>query len=69
VLRATLWGALGGAALPLLATMSDAILFNTVPLGAIFAACTGAIARRAALHEAESIEALEPDIESYKLHA
>ena len=38
VLRASFWGALGGAALPLLTMMNDAVLFNTVPLGALFAA-------------------------------
>ena len=58
VLRASVWGALGGAALPLLTTMNDSVLFNTVPLGAIFAASTVAIARRAALREPESGERL-----------
>src|SRR5262245_19469191 len=33
--RAASWGALGGAALPLLTTMNDAVLVNTIPLGAI----------------------------------
>ena len=56
VLRSAFWGALGGAALPLLTTMNDALLFNTMPLGAIFAASTVAIARRAALKEAEDVE-------------
>ena len=57
--RAALWGALGGAALPLLTTMNDSILFNTAPLGAIFAASTVAIARRAALREPDSPELLD----------
>ena len=60
VSRAALWGALGGAALPLLTTMNDVVMFNTVPLGAIFAASTVAIARRAALREAEEPEMLPP---------
>jgi hypothetical protein len=59
--RAALWGALGGAALPLLTTMNDSVLLNTIPLGAIFAASTVAIARRAALREAEPVEHLPPD--------
>lgn len=60
VSRAALWGAVGGAALPLLTTMNNSVLFNTVPLGAIFAASTIAIARRAALREAEEPEMLPP---------
>lgn len=66
VLRAALWGALGGAALPLLTTMNDSVLFNTVPLGAIIAASTVAIARRAALREAEAVEALPSEIDSLR---
>ena len=58
--RAALWGALGGAALPLLTTMNNSVMFNTVPLGVIFAASTVAIARRAALREAEEPEMLPP---------
>ena len=58
--RAALWGALGGAALPLLTTMNNSVMFNTVPLGVIFAASTVAIARRAALREAEAPEMLPP---------
>ena len=61
VLRSTLWGALGGAALPLLTSMNDSVLFNTIPLGAIFAASTVAIARRAALREPEELEQLSSD--------
>ena len=68
-LRAALWGALGGAALPLLTTMNDAIIFNTAPLGAIFAASTVAIARRAALREADQVEALPADDVSPALKA
>ena len=58
--RAALWGALGGAALPLLTTMNNSVMFNTVPLGVIFAASTVAIARRAALREDEEPETLPP---------
>lgn len=69
VLRSAFWGALGGAALPLLTTMNDAVLFNTVPLGAIFAASTVAIARRAALREAEAVESLPEGSDSPRLPA
>lgn len=69
VLRATLWGALGGAVLPLLTSMNDSTLFNTVPLGAAFAAATVAIARRSALREPETVEELDAGVESPKLHA
>ena len=69
VLRSAFWGALGGAALPLLTTMNDSIMFNTMPLGAIFAASTVAIARRAALREAEEIEHLASGSDSPRLPA
>ena len=69
VSRATLRGALGGAILPLLTSMNDATLFNTVPLGAAFAAATVAVARRSALREAEAVEELEAGGESPKLRA
>ncbi len=69
VLRAAVWGALGGAALPLLTTMNDSILFNTVPLGAIFAASTVAIARRAALRETEAVERVPTVSDSPRLPA
>ena len=69
VSRATLWGALGGAALPLLTSMNDATLFNTVPLGAAFAAATVAVARRSALREPEAVEELETVVESPRLRA
>ena len=69
VWRASIWGALGGAALPLLTTMNDSILANTMPLGAIFAASTVAIARRAALRESEDLEALPEGSESPRLPA
>ena len=59
--RAAIWGALGGAALPLLTGMPDVTVFNTAPLGALFAASTVAIARRAALRDAEMVESLPPD--------
>ena len=56
--RAAVWGAIGGAVLPLLTTMNDAVLLSTMPLGAIFAASTVAIARRAALHEPDPVDLL-----------
>jgi nitrate/nitrite transporter NarK len=59
--RAALWGAIGGAVLPLLTSMNDAVLFNTMPHGAIFAASTVAIARRATLHDGELVKRLNPD--------
>ena len=46
--RVALWGAIGGALLPLLTPMNDAVLFNTVPLGAIASTLTVALARRGA---------------------
>jgi len=64
VLRSAFWGALGGAVLPLLTTMNDSVLLNTMPLGAIFAASTVAIARRAALREAEVVESLPEGTDS-----
>jgi hypothetical protein len=67
--RAALWGALGGAALPLLTSMNDSVLLNTIPLGAMFAASTVAIARRAVLREAEPVEQLPPDSASPRLSA
>ena len=67
--RAAIWGALGAAALPLLTTMNNNVLLNTIPLGAIFAASTVAIARRAALREAGTVEELEVAGESPRLRA
>lgn len=67
VLRSAVWGALGGAVLPLLTSMNDSILTNTMPLGALFAAGTVAIARRAALREPEPLEALPGETESSRL--
>lgn len=52
--RAALWGAIGGAALPLLTPMNDMIVYNTAILGALFAGTTVAIVRRAALRTANS---------------
>lgn len=69
VLRSAFWGALGGAVLPLLTSMNDAVLFNTMPLGAIFAASTVAIARRAALRDPERLDVLPDDTESPRLPA
>jgi hypothetical protein len=69
VLRSAVWGALGGAVLPLLTTMNDAILTNTMPLGALFAAGTVAIARRAALREPEKLGVLPDETESPRLPA
>ena len=67
--RAALWGALGGAALPLLTSMPDATVFNTAPLGALFAAATVAIARRAALRDAEMVERLPGDSDPPRIPA
>ena len=69
LLRSAFWGALGGAVLPLLTSMNDSVLFNTMPLGAIFAASTVAIARRAALRDPERLEVLPDDSESRRLPA
>jgi hypothetical protein len=56
--RAALWGTIGGAALPLLTTMNDTVLVNTIPLGVLFSTATVAIARRAALREAREPDSL-----------
>jgi predicted membrane-bound spermidine synthase len=69
VLRSAVWGALGGAVLPLLTSMNESVLANTMPLGALFAAGTVAIARRAALRETESGEQLTSPAESPRLPA
>ena len=69
VLRSAFWGALGGAALPLLTTMNESVLSTTMPLGAIFAASTVAIARRAALREAELTDRLAPESDSPRITA
>jgi hypothetical protein len=69
VLRSACWGALGGAALPLLTSMNDSVLSTTTPLGALFAASTVAIARRAALREPEGLERLSADDETRRLPA
>ena len=59
--RAAIWGMLGSAALPLLTGMQDSVALNTVPLGAIFAAGSVAIARRAALRDPEEQKLLTVD--------
>jgi hypothetical protein len=59
--RAGLWGMIGSAALPLLTGMQDSVALNTVPLGAIFAAGSVAIARRAALRDPEEQKLLSAD--------
>ena len=46
--RVALWGAIGGAALPLLTGMNDALVFNTVPLGAIASTVMVGLAKRTA---------------------
>lgn len=46
-IKRLLRGLMGSAALPLLTTMQNSVLLNTVPLGALFAAATVALARRA----------------------
>lgn len=48
LLRATAWGMIGAAILPLATTMPNNVLFNTVPLGALSALGTVLLARRAA---------------------
>jgi hypothetical protein len=53
LLRAAVWGALGAAVLPLLTPMNDAVLSTVCPLGALFAAGTVALARRADRREAQ----------------
>jgi hypothetical protein len=67
VLRSAFWGALGGAVLPLLTSMNDSVLANTMPLGALFAATTVAIACRAALREPEHLDVLPDDTGSPRL--
>jgi hypothetical protein len=69
VLRSAFWGALGGAVLPLLTSMNDSVLSTTMPLGALFAASTVAIARRAALRESDALEVLSADDETPRLPA
>jgi hypothetical protein len=69
VLRSAFWGALGGAALPLLTSVNDAVLSTTMPLGALFAASTVAIARRAALREPVALDRLSADDETPRLPA
>lgn len=54
LLRAALWGALGAAVLPLLTPMNDAVLSTVCPLGALFAAGTVALARRAERRESQT---------------
>jgi len=56
--RAAFWGAIGGAALPLLTTMNDQIALNTVPLGVISATFAVALARRAARREVQEAESV-----------
>lgn len=47
VLRAGAWGAIGSAAVPLLTAINNTVAVETGVLGALFAAATVAIARRA----------------------
>jgi hypothetical protein len=51
--RAAVWGLLGSAALPLLTTMDNRLMFIFCPLGALSAAASVAMARRAVLRESE----------------
>ena len=51
--RCALWGILGSAALPLLTGMQDVLVLMTCPMGAVFAASSVAIARKAELHGSE----------------
>ena len=46
LLRAALWGAVAGAALPLLTTMPNSVLANTIPISAALAVGSMALARR-----------------------
>ena len=69
VLRSAFWGALGGAVLPLLTSMNDSVLTTTMPLGALFAATTVAIARRAALREPEEVQRLSAEDDTPRLPA
>ena len=48
-LRAALWGAVGTAAFPLLTAVNDSMVVIVCPIGALFAAASVAVARRAAL--------------------
>lgn len=57
--RVALWGAIGGAALPLLTGMNDSLVFNTVPLGAIASTVTVALARRGAPRNGATLAAAE----------
>lgn len=58
--RAAAWGAIGGAALPLLTPMNNSIVYNTAVLGALFAGTTVAIVRRAALRAPDRKAKLPP---------
>jgi membrane associated rhomboid family serine protease len=51
IVRSGVWGALGGAALPLFTTMNDDMAILLAPIGAVFATVTVALARRAARRE------------------
>lgn len=59
-IRAAVWGIVGGAALPLLTTMNNELMFITCPLGAVFAAGSVAIARRGELRGSEHGKAGPP---------
>ncbi len=59
-LRAALWGAIAGTALPLLTPINNSVLANTIPIGAVFAVLTVSAARRAELSAYAEPEAL-PD--------
>jgi hypothetical protein len=60
---------MGGGALPFLTAMNDSVALNTIPLGVMFAASTVAIARRAALKEAEAVQQLPSGSDSTRLPA
>jgi hypothetical protein len=57
VLRAAVWGGVGAAALPFLATMNDSMAILVAPLGAAFAAGAVALAKQAARREAVAEQA------------
>ena len=57
--RVALWGALGAAAIPLLIGADASMALMTGSMGALFAAGSTVIARRAALRDAKPVDLLE----------
>lgn len=56
--RAAVWGAIGASILPLISPINNSVLTNTIPIGALFAVATVAVAKRGALTAGEEIERL-----------